>query len=143
MTSPRRPARAVLPGLAVCLAAFGCAPGPPAYKVTGKILKGGQPLAVTENVGRVEVEFVPVLDDSGEAADPQDVEYDQKSGQFTAVGADRRGLPPGKYRLAVHQYDPYPDNDLLGNRFGADNSPLVYEIKGNQDIPPIELTAYK
>ena len=44
------------------------------------------------------------------------------------------GLPPGKYRIAVRQWDPYPDTDKLGGKFDAQNSPIVREITGEEDI---------
>lgn len=44
------------------------------------------------------------------------------------VGANGRGLPPGKYRVAVQAMK--QKHDLLQGAFGPQKSPLVREVKG-------------
>ena len=57
------------------------------------------------------------------------------------AGLDGNGIKPGKYRVAVYQYDPYPQNDKLGGKFSKDKTPINVEVTSAQDFP-IELSQY-
>ena len=79
-------------------------------------------------------------------------EVDQATGTFSVPGRDRRGIPPGKYRIAVTQkmtretFDATKpkskggkktldrETDTLANRFGVETSPIVREVKGGENL---------
>ena len=79
-------------------------------------------------------------------------DLDQATGTFSVPGKERRGIPPGKYRIAVTQkmsretFDAVAakakkgtkgldrETDTLGNKFGIETSPIVRELTGAQEI---------
>ena len=66
----------------------------------------------------------------------------KSDGSFNVLGIGGRGLPPGKYRIAVYQYDPYPE-DKLGGRFSDERSPIVRQIDADTDLGAIDLAEVK
>ena len=44
------------------------------------------------------------------------------------------GIPPGKYRIAVRQWDPYPDRDRLEGKFSEKETPIVRDVDGKTPI---------
>jgi hypothetical protein len=93
-------------------------------KVNGKIVKGGQPFTLSDK-GVFVLVFV------NEAENPPKM-YNattKPDGTFTVIGADGKGIPPGKYKVQVQAMDPYPQKDLLGGKFApAEKSPLTVEV---------------
>jgi hypothetical protein len=133
MPLPRLGRVALSLALAAVLLA-GCRSGPKKHVVSGTVLKGGKPLTVRPLLGRVRVVF-----------DPQDAEVKGKmglvdavvkpDGAFTVPGPDNRGLPAGKYKVYVYQYDPFPpppggeqQADILKGAFAEGKSPLAVEV---------------
>jgi hypothetical protein len=53
---------------------------------------------------------------------------------YTVPGRSGNGLPAGKYRIVVRQWDPFPDFDRLGGRFDEQNSPIIREITEDTEI---------
>jgi hypothetical protein len=109
--------------------------------VTGQLLKGGRPLALDPMTGLLQLAFVPVTADPSQPADPQFAVVDAAMGKFRVPGADGNGLAPGKYRVAVRQYDPVP-TDKLEDKFDERNSPIIVEVTGPKDFP-IDLDDHK
>lgn len=110
--------------------------GPVTVDCEGTLLKDGQPLAVDKReigVGQVTLEFIPV-DATGPAPQTYGAQADA-AGKFSLPG----GIPPGKYKVAVRQWDPYPDNDRLQGAFAQEKTPLIREIDGKSPIQ-IELS---
>jgi hypothetical protein len=104
--------------------------------VRGKVTMGGTPLAVKGReigVGYVELHFYRVRDDGSIDTEPADAAVEE-SGEFSVRGRDGGGLPPGRYKIAVRQLDPAPDNDKLGGRFNRQNSKIVREVTGEEEI---------
>ncbi|MCS7306311.1 MAG: hypothetical protein NZ602_14535 [Thermoguttaceae bacterium] len=104
----------------------------PAVRAKGRILMNGKPLAVSPQnrevgIGYVRVEFYRLGPD-GKPQDPPEGMVVNEDGSFELMG---RGIPPGKYRIAVYQYDP---DDKLGGRFDKDRSPIVREVTGKEDL---------
>ena len=112
--------------------------------VQGKVVKGGQPLAVPRQdvgFGMVQVMLIPVSG-SGEtercSAKPD--------GTFQVLGAGK-GLPAGRYKLAVYQRDKGIESDLLEGAFSEQKTPIVVELPeknvgGRLDLGVIELDSY-
>lgn len=116
---------------------IGCGgkPQEPSVRAKGRILMNGKPLAVSPKnrevgIGSVRVEFYRLSPD-GKPLDPSEGMVVDENGYFELQGRDGRGIPPGKYRIAVYHYDP---DDKLGGRFDKDHSPIVREVTGNEDL---------
>ena len=123
--------------LAITSLVLGCG-NPPGdtVPVHGKLTNNGEPLAVKGRelgLGYVELHFYRMNEDGTIDKDPADAAVEE-SGEFTVRGRDGGGLPPGKYKIAVRQLDPAPDNDKLGGRFNLENTPLVREVREGEEI---------
>ena len=51
---------------------------------------------------------------------------DQTAGTFQPAGKNGRGMPPGKYRVAVELMK--KKKDQLRGKFDAEKSPFVFEV---------------
>jgi hypothetical protein len=107
----------------LCLLAAGC--GETRLQTKGRVVKGGQPLVPREDEF-VEVTFVPIVPEGGRPANMYFAQYDPATGTFKAWGPDRKGVPPGKYRVAVEYKK--KKRDLLDGRFDAVRSPFVFDV---------------
>lgn len=119
--------------LFICLLLTACngTAGPATVSCSGTLLKGGQPLEVANReigVGMVSLEFIPV-----ETAVPTTERYGAKAdkeGKFSLPG----GLPPGKYKITVRQWDPFPGTDKLQGAFADEKTPIVRTIDGKSPV---------
>ena len=147
------------PSLATCLAlaclalAPGCGGGSNAVWVEGKLLKGGVPYVAPPG-HLVSVTFVGLetLDPAGKlvrSPEPFEADYDDSTSNFTVPGREGKGIPPGKYRVAVTQkmareaFDAAMpkakpgrppitrESDFLDDQFGPTTSPVVREVKAS------------
>jgi hypothetical protein len=113
----------------VCSLLTGCSSGPPpepAVAVRGRLTNGGQPLAVAGRevgTGFVELKFLP-LGPEGKVGTAFFQASVDDQGYYTVPGRQNVGLPPGKYRVVVRQWEPYPQTDKLGGKFDEQNSKL-------------------
>jgi len=144
-----RTSRPALAGLALAAALWlpGCGGGGNAVWVTGKLLKGGSayvpPTGQTVNVTFVVMDAKDGAGKPVAGGEPFWAEVDQTTGTFTVPGQDGRGIPPGKYRIAVTQkltreaFDAANksrkravdrDADTLADKFGPGTSPIVREL---------------
>src|SRR5436309_10643793 len=80
------------------LLAVGCGDGK--LRTQGRLTKGGKPFVPGDGEA-VQVLFVPIRPDGKPPPDYYAAEVDQKTGTFRPSGKDGKGLPPGKYRVAV------------------------------------------
>ncbi len=126
--------RARVLALTLVLLFSGCKSRPKTYKVTGRVHRGGEVLKVNQPqvLGRVRVQFVPI--GGAGVAGARDAVVDHETGKFAVKGPDGQGLLPGKYRICIYQYDPFPSNDVLQGEFGEAKSPFVREITGDSDF---------
>jgi len=109
--------------LSFCLT--GCGGGK--KKVEGKLTQNGQPLTVSDK-GVIVMNLVAAEEGKDKTPYPAEVKSD---GTFEITGPERKGIPPGKYRISLQQFDPYPKNDKLGGKFASEKSPLVREVTGS------------
>lgn len=132
----RLPALGLFLLTALSLASCGQPATPGTVSCDGMLLMNGQPLEVAGReigVGQVTLEFFPV-DASGPAPQTYGAQADA-TGRFAMPG----GIPPGKYKIAVRQWDPYPDHDKLQGKFSKETTPIVREIDGKSPLQ-LELT---
>jgi hypothetical protein len=119
--------------LAVALAA-GC--GNNLLTTRGRVVKGGTPFKPGPGEF-VRVTFVPVLPAGKRAEDYYVAEYNAADGTFQVAGKDRKGMPPGKYRVAV-ELDKHR-SDLFRGKFDAERSPFVYDVDASTPEIVIDL----
>ncbi len=138
-------------------AASGCGSSDAVW-VTGKLVKGGgvysPPAGQTVTVTFLSMGGTDAAGKSSQGGDPYQAQYDPTSGTFEVPGPDGRGIPPGKYRVAVTQklereaFDAEKakikdrartvrftrDADMLENRFGLSTSPIIVEVNGSEEV---------
>ncbi|MFM9069059.1 MAG: hypothetical protein ACKOUR_17260 [Planctomycetota bacterium] len=91
----------------------------------GKVLKGGQPLAVTRpevGVGWVQIDLIP----DGKS-DYTETTRAKPDGSFEFPG-EGKGIPPGKYKVAVKHYENGPPNDMLQGAFAWDKTKFTVDV---------------
>ncbi|PQO37040.1 hypothetical protein C5Y96_07735 [Blastopirellula marina] len=101
--------------------------------VTGTLTNNGTPLEVGEK-GVVQVQFIQLQD--GKPKGFRTAQSVDKVGHFEAT------VPPGNYRIAILQLDPYPDKDLLKGAFDDRKSPIEKDLSSSQSIE-IELAEFQ
>jgi hypothetical protein len=119
--------------------------------VKGTILQGGVPLDVPRRdvgFGRVDVQLVPA--EMLALAEGEETSLQVESGQANEAGAFEirgggRGVPPGKYRLAVFQRDQGFDSDALKGAFAPKRTPIEIDVPADKvgstlDLGTIELS---
>jgi hypothetical protein len=136
----------LLLGVLACAWCAGCSKGGlqegAVVLVSGKLTNGGQPLEVKPD-GMVEVIFSPVAEKEGEAP-PNKLcsAIVDAQGNFKLTGNLGKGIIPGKYRVAVYQWEraqlkpgeKMPKDvvkgrrDALKQKFTEKASPIVRDI---------------
>jgi hypothetical protein len=112
--------------LMIFASAFGCNQKPRTVTVTGSVLRGGQPIAVS-NTGYVQIMLLPDV-----GADEQyttRVGRCEKDGTFTMPE-----VPPGKYKIGIEQFDPNPQIDKLNGAFRAGDSKIICDVDGKTPL---------
>jgi hypothetical protein len=112
--------------LLLALAVAGCGSGK--LQTKGRLLMDGKPLVVSEE-DTVRVIFVPIPEAGKRAENTYMAAFHPEDGTFMAVGADGKGLPPGKYRIAVEYTK--KKRDMLKGAFDSGKSPFVYDINSS------------
>jgi hypothetical protein len=105
----------------------------------GKIVKGGQPLAVKSKGPIPPGTKHLVVELIGENGTSESVVVGEDNSSFTVVGAEGKGVKPGKYKLAVQFFDPDRPNDQLKGAFNTQNTKLTVTIEAGKDIGTIDL----
>jgi hypothetical protein len=119
---------------ALCLLAVGCGDG--RLRTKGRLVKNGQPLIPKEEES-IRVTFVPILPDGKPPTDHYFAEFNPADGTFRSAGKDKKGMPPGKYRVAVE----FKQNkqDVFGGQFDENRSPYVVDVDGSTKEIVIDL----
>jgi hypothetical protein len=112
--------------IAVALTFFaaGCG-GDGLLRTQGKLLKDGKPFVANEGE-YIHVIFVPIRSDGKPPENHYVAEVDQSTGEFKPAGAQLKGMPPGKYRVAIELMK--KRKDLLKGKFDEVNSPFVVDV---------------
>jgi hypothetical protein len=129
-----RLSKLLLVALLLGMVVSGCSPK--MLKTRGRVVKNGQPFLPGEGEF-VRVTFVPITADGTTAKDFYVAEYDSKNGTFQVAGKDRKGMPPGKYRVAIELDQ--KRRDLLEGAFNAESSPFIYDVSASTGEIVIDL----
>jgi hypothetical protein len=94
-------------------------------RTKGRLLKGGVALIPKQDEA-IQIIFVPILPGGSPPGDHYVAQVDQTTATFMPVGKNLKGMPPGKYRVAVALMQ--KKKDLLGGKFDTEKSPFVFDI---------------
>lgn len=126
--------RRLVAGLAVALLgglAAGCGGGDGVrgVPVKGTVVLNGKPLQL-KGSEQLAISLVRMDDNQSVAATGA---YNPADGSFAVAGPTNRGIPEGKYRIAVStsDYGPKSQGDRFRGLFGANNSPLVVSLSSD------------
>jgi hypothetical protein len=135
------------------LAVSGCGSSSNTIWVTGKLQKGGA--TYTPPAGqKLEMTFyaMEVIDETGKKltnAEPYLADLNPEDGTFSVPGAEGKGIPPGKYRVAISQRltrDAVEkaskakrkvvnrDADSLASQFGMATSPIMRDLTSSCEV---------
>ncbi len=120
----------------ICSLAAGCGDG--RMRTQGRLVKGGQPLIPQEGES-VRVTFVPILPDGKPPSDHYFAEFNPADGTFKSAGKDKKGMPPGKYRVAVEYKK--QRRDVFQGKFDENRSPFVFDVDAKTPQIVIDLDA--
>ncbi|RCS40595.1 hypothetical protein DTL42_24810 [Bremerella cremea] len=96
--------------------------------IQGKLTNDGQALQVSEK-GDIQVEFV------------QDGTGQSYLASVKPDGSYELTVPPGDYKVAIQQLDPYPNVDKLKGKFSQKKTPIKKKLEGGETFD-IELSEY-
>ena len=109
--------------LAVSVA--GCGRGEKMLRTEGQLLKGGEPF-IAEEGQNIQITFVPITKDGKPPKKTYYADVDQETGAFVPDGAQKKGMPPGKYRVVVALMQ--KKVDLFDGKFDEQQSPFVVDV---------------
>ena len=122
----------LLAGLSLAIGCGGPA-GPKVYPIKGTLTKGGQPLVLTNKMtGKIRA----YLRNDTPGSDLLDLEFDP-DGTFTVPGPTRKGIQPGKYKLAVEFWESdYPDmsKEKFKGAMNESRSTAIVEVVPDRDL---------
>ena len=112
----------------------------PEFKVSGKVLRGGNPLPLDPVMAKakaamVSVKFIRV--DGSDGANFSNTAFADESGAFSTT------IPKGKYRVSVAHINGRQPGDNLKGQVSERQSKIEKEIGGDTPDLVIELDEYK
>lgn len=118
----------------------GCGESDGLLRTQGRLLQSGQAL-IPKSGEFVQVIFVPIMPEGQVPSDHYVALVDQEAGTFVPAGKNRKGMPPGKYRVAVELLQNRKDQfggkfDTVQSPFVVDVDPTTQEIVIDLDNPP-------
>jgi hypothetical protein len=132
--------------LGFSFAACGCnRSGPGGEKksvIKGRVTNAGNVIPVKPMVGIFKVRFYRMQNDADDkTADPFDAVVDTQTGNFEVKGPDGKGIPSGKYRITIQQFDSFPSSpdkadeaDAYKGKFAPGKSPIIREVGASGEI---------
>jgi hypothetical protein len=117
-------------GLLAALLLAGCGSG--RVKPHGRLLNNGAPYVPGER-DSVHIALFPVAEGGAPPEGACEALFNREDGTFQALGADGKGVLPGKYRICIQVIR--RKKDVLKGAFGATKSPFVREVSnGSADF---------
>jgi hypothetical protein len=118
------------------IALAGCS-GTNKINATGRVVKGGEPFTMPHDE-YLRITFHPVVGPGERELNQYVARFDRETGNFTVVGGDGRGLPPGKYQVSLtHEKK---KKDLFRGAFDGDKSPFVIEVTDGKSEIVLDLS---
>jgi hypothetical protein len=91
----------------------------------GRVVKAGAPITLKEGED-LGICFYPLVGDGKLGPTVYPALFNATDSTFHVTGSDRRGLPPGKYRVAVELR--LNKKDLFKGAYDMNHSPFVFDI---------------
>lgn len=113
-------------GVIITLVVLGCGSSEPVMlKTEGQVIKDGKNF-VPEEGENLKIVFCPMTPDGKPPRNIYLADVNQKTGAFVAMGPHKKGLPPGKYRVAMELLK--KKKDIFQDKYTIENSPFVFDI---------------
>jgi hypothetical protein len=109
--------------LLIALFVGGCG-GDGRVNARGRIVKNGQPFQLGEGEGLRIVFYPPEA--AGATYESYVAVFDKADGSFRVTGKDGKGLPPGKYRVALEHLK--QKKDLFKGFYSGKQTPIIREV---------------
>ncbi|MDB5335509.1 MAG: hypothetical protein JWN70_1128 [Planctomycetaceae bacterium] len=107
-------------------------------RTQGRLLKGGDSFSAKVDEGEaLQITYVPILPDGKPPSDHYYCDVDQDSGVFMPSGKNGKGMPAGKYRVAIELKK--KKKDLFGGKFNDEQSPFIFDVDGSTKEIVIDL----
>lgn len=120
--------------LILCLHLPACTSGPKPIKVTGKLNYKDQPLKVDPK-GGVTLSFIQAAEDD-KPSTTYNAEINRDDMTFVVKSRDPKGIPPGKYRIAVNLMMPEQTAQVqeINQRFSPQDTKIERDITTEEPI---------
>lgn len=128
------PRKLILGAAALVVFICGCS-GQGLVRVKGQLLYNEKPLEVSEKAG-ISIMFIKLEAGDKPAMYPA-APLDRDDATFTVPGPTGRGIPPGKYRIAITQRmadDLPPEVEKMNEMFSRGNSAIEREVTNSDPI---------
>ena len=123
--------------LVIACTSAGCGSnGPKLLKAQGQVVKNGEDF-IPEEGENLQVCFIPIAADLSPPRNWYAAEVDPATGSFYASGGEKKGMPPGKYRVMIELKR--NRKDVLGGKFDSQNSPYVFEIDETSETMIVDI----
>lgn len=123
------------------LAIVGCGTKDKLLQLQGRLLKSGQQFEAGPDE-LIQVTMVPIMPNGELPRDHYYCNVDDATGIFVVAGKTGKGLPPGKYRVALELMK--RKKDIYKGKYDQERSPYVFEIDAKTkeividlDLPPV------
>ena len=110
--------------LLCALVLTGCS-GDGMLKTKGRVVKGGAPITLKEGED-LGIFFYPLNGDGKLGTTVYPAFFNAADSTFHVTGSDRRGMPPGKYRVAVELK--LNKRDQFKGAYDMNHSPFVFDV---------------
>jgi hypothetical protein len=113
-------------------------------KPKGRIVENGQPIKIDTSKmppgdPGIQITFIPLGVEGAESHEARITDASQ--GAFEVIGADGKGIAPGRYRVAV-AVAAVGNPDLLKGKYSREKSKIEIDVAAGEDIV-IDLAKYK
>jgi hypothetical protein len=106
-------------------------------RTKGRVVKGGETF-VPEEGTHLQIQFVPINEDGKSPENVYAAEVDPETSVFRPWGAMKKGMPPGKYRVALELRD-RKKKDLFEGKYDTGVSPYIFDVDEDTEEIVIDL----
>jgi hypothetical protein len=104
----------------------GCRDNEGLVRTRCRVVKGGDRF-VTPDDHHLQIQLVPIPEDGKPPTMFYAAEVNQETGEFRPAGPMKKGMPPGKYRVALELLDK-KKKDVFEGKYDAEVSPFVFDV---------------